>query len=162
MPKLLRIVQFDDSDRRVYAHPAEPGEWAVPGTFSFWDTDPGSLDTADRQAFAHGFLGTESFGRGTLVQVAAIDANEVEVVTRRLAAYLVDRYGAPDLDTALPAAREEIAFAQSLCEHRPDTLLGIERSVNGLDIVEEFKTIEPPSAMEHDGLRLWRPEEDTG
>ncbi len=160
MPKLLRIVQFDDSDRRVYAHPAAPGEWAVPGTFTFWDVDPDTLDAAERQAFAHGFLGTKSFGRGTLAQVATIDADELEVVTRRLATYLVDRHGAPDVDAALPAARDEIAFAQSLCEHPADTLLGIERSVNGLDIVEEFKTIEAPSAMEHEGLRLWRPEED--
>lgn len=160
MPKLLRIVQFDDSDRRIYAHPAAPGEWAVPGTFSFWDTDPDALDKAGHQAFVHGFLGIESFGRGTLVQVAKIDAEELETVTRRLAAHLVDRHGAPDVEAALPAAREEIAFAQSLCEHPTDTLLGIERSIQGLDIVEEFKTLEAPSAMEHEGLRLWRPEEN--
>lgn len=160
MPKLLRIVQLDDSDRRVYARPAEPGEWAVPGTFSFWDIDPEMLDAAARQAFAHGFLGIQSSGRGTLVQIATIDKTELDLATRCLASHLVEQHGAPDVEAALPAAREEIAFAQSLCEHPLGTLLGIERSVRGLDIVEEFKSIETPSAMEHEGVRLWRPGED--
>lgn len=159
MPKLLRIVHLDDSDLNIYSPPAMPGEWAVPGTFSFWDVDPETLDPAGRQAFAHGFLGTTSFGRATLVQIASIDEDELEAVARRLAAHLVECHDAPDVDAALPAAREEIAFAQRLCEQPADTLLGIERSMRGLDIVEDFKSIEPPSAMQHEQVRLWRPEE---
>ncbi|MEJ2060434.1 MAG: DUF6505 family protein [Gammaproteobacteria bacterium] len=160
MPSLLRIIQLDDSDQRVYDPPAQPGEWAVPGSFSFWDADPESMDGPELQAFAHGFLGTLSFGRGTLVQIAEISAEELEEVTRRLAAYLVEYHGAPDLEAALPAAREEIAFAESLCDHPRDTLLGVERTVEGLNMVESFKTIEAPSEIDHSQVRVWKAVEE--
>ena len=41
--KLPRVVRLDDSDMEVFAIPAKPGEWAVPGGFEFLDHDPVSL-----------------------------------------------------------------------------------------------------------------------
>ena len=37
MPKLLRTIRLDPSDAFVFTRAAEPGEWAVPGTFLFWE-----------------------------------------------------------------------------------------------------------------------------
>jgi len=42
--KLLRTIQLDASDTFVFAKAAEPGEWAVPGAFVFWDSDPAVLE----------------------------------------------------------------------------------------------------------------------
>ncbi|MEK9971791.1 MAG: DUF6505 family protein, partial [Ferrovibrio sp.] len=54
--KLLRTIRFDESDARVFPDAADPGEWAVPGTFVFADADPETLSRQERQAFANGFL----------------------------------------------------------------------------------------------------------
>ena len=37
--KLLRTIRLDPSDTFVFEHAAEPGEWAVPGAFVFWNED---------------------------------------------------------------------------------------------------------------------------
>ncbi|MFQ5763830.1 MAG: DUF6505 family protein, partial [Rhodospirillales bacterium] len=70
MMRFPRTIRLDESDRRVFERAAEPGEWAIPGTFVFADADPATLSGKARQAFAHGFLGLESFGWSTLVEVA--------------------------------------------------------------------------------------------
>jgi hypothetical protein len=41
--KLPRTIRLDPSDTFVFDRPAEPGEWAVTGSFLFIDTDPTSL-----------------------------------------------------------------------------------------------------------------------
>ena len=51
------------------------------------------------------------------------------------------RCGAPDLGTARAAAEEEVAFAQSLCDHEPDTLLGLQRTGEGEGVRESFRTL---------------------
>ena len=38
--KLLRTIRLDPSDTFVFENAAEPGEWAVTGTFMFADDDP--------------------------------------------------------------------------------------------------------------------------
>ena len=101
---------------RSYYDPAFPGEWAVPGSFVFVDRNPAELTGKELQAFGHGFLGVQSFGWSTLVEVAEIAEQEYRQVIDRLAEHFVERYGAPDLATALPAAREEASFAASICE----------------------------------------------
>ena len=154
--KLPRVVRFDDSDLNVYEPVAEPGEWAVTGSFAFWDAALETLDGKQRQAFNHGFLGIASFGWATLVAVAEPDPTELKQVVETLATRLVERYGAPDLPTALPAAREELQFAADLCaEHPVNTLLAIQRSFDGAEITETFKVIRPPAAAGHDAVRLW-------
>lgn len=154
--KMPRIVRLDDSDTQVYDRTAEAGEWAVTGTFEFWDQDLENLSGKTKQAFSHGFLGTSSFGWGTLVTIAEISPAQLAQVKENLATYLVSEHGAPDLKSALPAAREEIEFAASLCaEHDVNTLLAIQRDFDGSQITENFKVIRPPSAADHDDVKIW-------
>ena len=42
--KLLRTIRLDPSDRFIFERAAEPGEWAVPGGFAFFDVDPAALE----------------------------------------------------------------------------------------------------------------------
>ena len=58
--KLLRTIRLDPSDTFVFERAAEPGEWAVPGSFMFWDGDPAELSGKQRSAFRSGFLGVGS------------------------------------------------------------------------------------------------------
>ena len=41
--KLLRTIRLDPSDTFVFDHAAEPGEWAVTGTFMYAEDDPAAL-----------------------------------------------------------------------------------------------------------------------
>ena len=153
--KFPRIVRLDDSDTQTYEVAATPGEWAVVGTFHFWDANLENLSGKARQAFVHGFLGSDSFGWGTLVVISEISAAELEALSLRLATHLVDQFGAPNIEAALPAAHEEIAFSKELCTHNINTLLAIQREYVGQEITETFKVIHPPNAAEHDYLQLW-------
>ncbi|MFP6748660.1 MAG: DUF6505 family protein, partial [Alphaproteobacteria bacterium] len=116
--------------------------------FVFADADPASITGKQRQAFRNGFLGTGSFGWSTLVAVANIEESQYESVIDALADHFVAHYGAPGLDAARPVARDEAAFAASLCEHPVNTLLALDRTHgDGNDgdegIVEHFHVIEP-------------------
>lgn len=154
------IVRLDDSDSRVYEKLAVPGEWAVPGSFVFIDVDPGSLNSRQQEAFRHGFLGTSSFGWGTLVMVDEISTQEYEEVVERLATHFLQHYGAPDRETALIAARAEAGFAASLCDHDLNTLLVMERKVEDASIVESFRVASPPKSIDHTAVKIWAMEED--
>ena len=72
--KLLRTIRLDPSDTFVFDHAAEPGEWAVTGTFMFAEADLAALEGKARTAFRAGFLGTASLGWSTLVQI--VEAGE--------------------------------------------------------------------------------------
>ncbi|NKE46475.1 hypothetical protein HB662_16960 [Roseomonas frigidaquae] len=139
--RLPRTLRLDPSDTVIFAEPAEPGEWAVPGGFEFWDEAPESLSGKRRQAFRGGFLGLTSFGWSTLVEVA--EASEVEraAALAALARHIRTRHGAPDDAAAEDAAREEIAFAESLCDHPPGTVLALSRSVEDGQVRERFRTL---------------------
>ena len=65
MTRLLRTIRLDASDALVFPRAADPGEWAVPGGFCFWDDDVAALEGKRRQAFRAGFLGLASFGWST-------------------------------------------------------------------------------------------------
>ena len=153
--KFPRTIQLDDSDSQVYERSALPGEWAVPGSFAFLDMDRGEMTSKQRQAFGRGFLGTESFGWSTLVEVAEIDAVEYDAVVQRLANHFVACCGAPNLDAALPLANEEATFAASICDHELHTLLALERESNEDGIAERFKVVQLPSAAGHENVKLW-------
>jgi hypothetical protein len=155
-----RAVRLDASDESAFPSAAQPGEWAVPGSFEFYDVDPEQLAGKSAEAFAHGFLGTVSFGRTTLVEVAEISEAEHVDVVQRLADHLVADYGAPDREAAMPAALEEVEFAHSICEHPVHTLLMIEREISADGIREKFKVVKPPDASGHADVRLWGPVEE--
>src|SRR5947207_13788553 len=61
----------------------------------------------------------------------------------RHASQLLEKFGAPDLNAARVAAEEEVAFAASLCDHPPQTLLAVQRSVENGEIRERFRTLRP-------------------
>lgn len=151
--KLLRCIRFDQSDTRVFAAAADSGEWAVPGTFAFADADPEGLSRQERQAFANGFLGLNSFGWSTLVTIATIDADEYAAVIERLAQHLLDEYGAPDMAEARAAAKAEIDYAVSLAEHPINTLLSLSRFMDGDAIREQFRIVPPPGDKPH--TKIW-------
>jgi hypothetical protein len=140
--RLPRTIRLDRSDTVIFARAAEPGEWAVAGTFLFAGRDLEALGRKERIAFRTGFLGIASFGFSTLVTVAE---GERDGAAAMLAEALVRRLGAPDLATALPAAREEIDFAASLCApHAVGTLIALHREAGaGGAIRERFRTLRP-------------------
>jgi hypothetical protein len=139
--KLPRTIRLDPSDTFVFACAAEPGEWAVTGTFRFFGADPDQLAGKERQAFRAGFLGIDSFGWSTLVVVTELSAAERAAAVDALARGLVAHCGAPDLAAARPAAEEEIAFAASLCDHPVGTLIGLQRSAEKDGVRETFRTL---------------------
>jgi Family of unknown function (DUF6505) len=147
--KLLRTIRLDPSDSFVYDRAAAAGEWAVPGGFEFWGTDPATLQGRPRQAFRGGFLGLSSFGWSTLVVAVAITAEERTAAIQALAQYLVQAHGAPDVDSARPAAEEEIAAAISLADHPEGTLIALHRTQDSDGrIREQFRTLRPADARE--------------
>jgi hypothetical protein len=141
--KLLRTIRLDPSDTFVFTDAAEPGEWAVSGTFVFADDDPSKLEGKARSAFRSGFLGVQSLGFSTLVQIVeASDADRAGAVAA-LAQQLVARYGAPGPAEAAAAAEEEFVFAESLCNQPVDTLIAVHRSFENGEIREAFRTLRP-------------------
>jgi ADP-ribose pyrophosphatase YjhB (NUDIX family) len=141
---LPRTIRLDASDAVVFARAAEPGEWAVPGTFIFWGRPAESLSRKEAIAFRSGFLGVESFGHSTLVVVQEARAVDRAAMVAALARGLVAHLGAPDVATAAAAAEEEVALAESLCrDHAPNTLIALYRRREGDEIREQFRTLRP-------------------
>ena len=141
--KLIRTIRLDPSDTFVFERAAEPGEWAVSGGFAFWNADADTLEGKARSAFRSGFLGVESLGWSTLVQIVEASAADRAALVERLAQQLVARFGAPDVATARAAAEEEVAFAESLCNHPPDTLIAVHRASEDGAVREAFRTLHP-------------------
>ena len=141
--KLLRTIRLDPSDTFIFERAAEPGEWAVPGGFVFFDANSATLEGKARVAFRSGFLGVASLGFSTLVQIVEASDEDHAAAVDCLAGQLVARFGAPDLATACRAAAEEFAFAASLTDHPPDTLIAMHRVFADGAIRETFRTLKP-------------------
>lgn len=141
--KLLRTLRLDTSDTFVFERAAEPGEWAVSGAFMFADADLGTLAGKPRVAFRSGILGIASLGWSTLAMVTEASEAERDDAIEQLARQMLARLGAPDLAAAQSAARAELAFAASLCNHLPQTLIAVHRTWDGSDIREQFRTLKP-------------------
>ena len=141
--KLLRTIQLDASDSFVFDRAAAPGEWAVSGAFAFLNRDIPALPGKTRAAFRAGFLGVGSLGRSTLVQIVDATEQDHADVVDLLATQLVEQFGAPDLTAAREAAKEEVAFAASLCDHPAGVIVAVTRSVEGGSIREAFRSLRP-------------------
>ena len=141
--KLLRTIRLDPSDTFIFERAAEPGEWAVSGAFVFSDDDPEKLAGKARSAFRGGFLGVQSLGWSTLVQIVDASADDRNAMVDTLARQLTDHFGAPDLAAARAAAEDEIEFSSSLCNHPLDTLIAVHRAHEGGEIRETFRTLRP-------------------
>jgi hypothetical protein len=146
MLKLPRTIRLDPSDTFVFERAAEPGEWAVSGAFVFWNRDPAALGQKQRVALRSGFLGIDSLGWSTLAVVTEAADADRQAMVERLAAHLLEKYGAPDLAAARDAAEEEVAFAAALCDHASGTLLAVQRNVENGEIRERFRTLKPREA----------------
>lgn len=140
--KLLRTIALDPSDTFVFDMAAEPGDWAVSGAFRFYDRDAADLTAKDRTAFRSGFLGVRSWGWSTLVQIVHATEEDRRNLVEVLARQLVDRFGAPDLETARPAAEEEVAFVQSLCTHPIASLIAVHRKAEDGEVREAFRRLQ--------------------
>jgi hypothetical protein len=149
--KLLRTIRLDASDSFVFEKAAEPGEWAVSGAFAFAHWDLVSLRGKARAAFRAGFLGLESLGRSTLVQIVEANEQDRRSVVDGLAVQLFAHFGAPDLASARQAAEEETSFAASLCDHPPGVLVAVTRSHENGTIRELFRTLRPRDGAGHAG-----------
>jgi hypothetical protein len=141
--KLLRTIRLDPSDTFVFELAAEPGEWAVSGAFVFWSEDVAQLEGKARSAFRGAFLGIETLGWSTLVQIAEATETDRAAVIDRLARQLVTHFGAPDIAAARTAAEEEVAFAESLCNQPADTLIAVHRTFEDGEVREAFRTLHP-------------------
>ena len=141
--KLLRTIRLDPSDTFVFERAAEPGEWAVSGAFVFWNEDIGQLEGKARSAFRGAFLGIDSLGWSTLVQIVEASEADRAALTERLAQQLVAHFGAPDIAAARGAAEEEVAFAELLCNQPADTLIALHRSFEDGEVREAFRTLHP-------------------
>lgn len=139
---LLRTIRLDVSDTFIFDNAAEPGEWAVSGAFAFWAADPDEFSGKKRAAFRGGFLGVDSLGWSTLVQVVQATDVDRAAVVELLARRLVEKFGAPDLTTARRAAEEEVAFASSLAEQPKDTLVAVHRRFEDGEVREAFRTLQ--------------------
>lgn len=154
-----RVIRLDASDAYVFSPAAEAGEWAVPGSFAFFGIEAASLEGKEKIAFASGWLGTESWGRASLVEIAEIDEAGFHRVIERLGRHFAERYGAPSLVEALPAARQEAEEASDLCEHKLGTLLAIEREPAPAQddgapaFTERLRVIQPQRAQDH--AKIW-------
>ena len=141
--KLLRTIRLDPSDTFVFTRAAEPGEWAVCGTFAFWDLDPIALEGKARAEFRAGFLSVGTLGWSTLVQIVEASEPERAALVETLAQQLCAHFGAPSAGKARAAAEQEVAFVESLCIHPSDTLLALHRSYQNGEIREQFRTLRP-------------------
>jgi hypothetical protein len=141
--KLLRTIRLDASDTFVFTNAAEPGEWAVSGAFVFSDDDLQKLEGKARSAFRGGFLGVQSLGWSTLVQIVEASEQNRCAAVDTLAKQLVARFGAPSMAEAMTAAEEELAFAESLCNPPAGTLIAVRRGFEDGEIREAFRTLRP-------------------
>lgn len=152
--KLPRTIRLDPSDERVFETAAQSGEWAVAGTFVFVDRSSEDMDAKTQLAFKSGWLGVESLGHSTFVQVTVAPEDDAEGAIRTLAGQLHDRYGAPDMLAAVEAARGEFQHASSLCDHPAGTLLAIEREMTEDGIHERIRVV-PRSDEDGGHARIW-------
>ena len=141
--KLLRTIRLDPSDTFVFHRAAEPGEWAVCGTFVFWNADLSALEGKARALFGGVFRGVATLGWSTLVQVVYASESDRAALVDALARQLCDHFGAPALAQARAAAEQEVAFAASLCDHPLDTLLALHRTHQDGEIREQFRVLRP-------------------
>ena len=145
MVSLLRTLRLDASDGILFSPAAEPGEWAVPGSFLFHGRPFESLSRKERVAFRSAFLGVQSFGFSTLAVVTRVSAAERQAAVELLADALVRHLGAPGREVAMAAAEEEIAFASELCRGQEEgRVIALHREEDEAgEIRERFRSLRP-------------------
>ena len=150
---LAKTMRLDISDKKIFSNPAEPGEWAITGTFSYVNVDYGGLNSKGKIAYKSGWLGLGSFGRSTLVCVTVINKFEIQQLIHKLAEYIFREFKAPNMLDALDAARHEVSDMSVLCDHPTGTLLAIGREFDDIGIKEQVGKIQNSNDENH--TRIW-------
>ena len=161
MSKLLRTIRFDESDESVFSNAALEQEWAISCAFQFCDNQFEELDGKSRQAFTNGFLGLESFGYSTFGITANITKAALADTELLLAKHFFETYGAPSLQAAMEAAKQEIEFTAQLCEGVPlGTVFAVKRefTLEGR-IKEGFHKVKLDDDTLHHG-NIWEIQDD--
>jgi len=158
--KALRTIRLDTSDTFVFETAAAPGEWAVSGTFVFASVDPSTLKGKARAQFRSGFLGVESLGWSTLVEVVEATVEERARAVGVLAQHLKEQFGAPNLEMARAAAEQEIDFAAALAEHPSGMLAAVTRTLESGSIRETFRSLRPATNRPASAFAFLQPSDE--
>ena len=155
MPHFARTIRFDDSDARVFPLGAGADEWAVSGAVIFAGATKAQIAGKQKQAFANGFLSTESAGWSTFVAIADASDDDILAMTANLAKAFLSEFGAPDAEAARSAAESEVADMRALCADVPvNTLFAIAREFgDDGEIHEAVRTVSAPGEKPH--TRIW-------
>jgi hypothetical protein len=156
--RLLRTIRFDSTDEKVFPRAAAADEIALAGAFVFADDGPETLGGKRLQAFRSGFLGLESFGFSTFAAVADVPESEYARAIELLAYRLFAEFGAPDLEAARAAAKDEVDFAAGLAVHPVNTIVAVARELDEDGIKERFRTVTAPREKDH--AKVWEPERE--
>lgn len=142
-----RVIRLDESDLEVFREAAEPGEWAIPGSFAYSNWTEAELEGKPAQEFKHGWLGLTSFGRASVVAVSTITQAEREALVDILAFHFTEAWGAPNMEAARPVAEDEIAHMIEMCSEQPiNTLIVVERTLTEAGVNDRFRLVPPQSA----------------
>ncbi len=142
-----RVIRLDESDAEVYREAADPGEWAIPGTFAFSNWTEEDLQGKPGEEFKHGWLGLTSFGRASVVAISAITEAERDALIDILAFHFTESWGAPHIETAKPVAEEEIAQMVDMCSGQAEnTLIVVERTLTDAGVNDRFRLVPPQGA----------------
>ena len=145
--KLLKTIRFDASDERVYELAAAPEEWAVSGAFTFAGLAPEADRRQDETGLRQRLSRPLQLRPLDLCHRGRSEARGPGGGRGRLAQHFVAAHGAPGLEAALPAAKEEARFVLDLCRDAPiNTVFTVRRTRDAQgQIKEEFRTIRPPT-----------------
>jgi len=128
--KFLKAVRLDASDDLVYSEggAARDGEWLVSGGYALCDPTGASHRTPKCRCLTS-FVGVESHGRCTVAEVVEIDETGYRQIIERLTRYFTDNLGAPTMEAARTAARDEAEYTADLCESfSPEVWITVERT----------------------------------
>ena len=106
--KIAKTVLLDQSDQKVFPITAKHGEWAVTGTFLFTDIDPTECSKKQQIAFRDGWLGIDTFGFSTFVQITTLSPDHKENVNRQLSTFIYETFAPPGMLYAIDAAKKEL------------------------------------------------------
>ena len=143
--KLAKIILLDDSDKKIYPQPSKHGEWAITGTFMFSNVDHNYWTKSEQIAFRDGWLGLETLGYSTFVQITSLSKKQKHIIIERIASIIHERFHPPSDQVAVEAATDELNDMIALCEHPIGTLLAINRELNEKDIQEKVRTVQLPT-----------------
>jgi hypothetical protein len=128
---LPRTIRLDPSDRVSSPMPPSRANGRCRAPSCSGAARPTACRRKEAIAFRSGFLGVDSFGHSTLVTVQEARPEERAAMVETLARQLVAHLGAPSVDIARPAAEQEVALAESLCEGHGNTLIALHRRHEG-------------------------------